>query len=407
MNYTDEVIKFIQDYDNGSMWDKFVVAFEDVADADLDASDIIEWMQSYPDMYDEFLTADDDYNDSDDIYEALNRAHKLDEAASNVRIPSAIRDYVDAYCAAINNSPSYDEDKWDRGTGGMFFMYSKRSSAYADRVMRAVCDNYRLTKEQVEAVYEYVEFQEPADWYDDPSVRNEFVPLEINKSSEQFSTYKQYLSSLCRELKKYQLVMFRKNNVGTAQKDGITAVVECQRGSYVPLLTIKLDSGYGKKLEYQKLTSDVSKDADIISKLMLKHVNTDKSFWISYDEFIKQITSVVNSTQYMRLDKTSTERRLTIEYSDGREKSYRFGLNPDLVVIYPDVDNDVAGATVYFITPERNSFNIGPYEFSASMWSDNKKESNYESSEFNTAVQDIKNFLTSYDTPIDQWEKNL
>ena len=82
MNYTDDVISFIQDYDNGSMWDEFVVAFEDVDDEDLDASDIIEWMQNYPDMYDEFLTADDDYDDSDDVYEALNRAHKLGEAAS-------------------------------------------------------------------------------------------------------------------------------------------------------------------------------------------------------------------------------------------------------------------------------------------------------------------------------------
>ena len=332
------------------------------------------------------------------------RAHQLDEATTSVRVPAAIREYVDAYCDAINNMKGYNEDLWDRGTGGMFFMYSKPSSAYADRVMRAVGENYSLTKEQVKAVYEYVEFQEPADWYDDPSVKNEFVSLEINKSSEQFSTYKQYLSNLCRELKKkYQIVMFRKNNVGTAQQDSVTAVVECQRGSYVPLLTIKLDSAYGKKLEGQKLTSDVSKDADIISKLMLKHVNTNKAFWISYDEFIKQITSVVNSTRYMRLDETSTGRRVTIEYSDGREKNHNLSLNPDLVVIDPNVDNDVAGATVYFITPEKSSFNIGPYEFSASMWSKNKRESNYESSELNTAVQDIKSFLTSYDTPTAQW----
>ena len=339
-----------------------------------------------------------------DLEEDLNRTHKLDEATTSVRVPAAIREYVDAYCDAINNMKGYNEDLWDRGTGGMFFMYSKPSSAYADRVMRAVGENYSLTKEQVKAVYEYVEFQEPADWYDDPSVKNEFVSLEINKSSEQFSTYKQYLSNLCRELKKkYQIVMFRKNNVGTAQQDSVTAVVECQRGSYVPLLTIKLDSAYGKKLEGQKLTSDVSKDADIISKLMLKHVNTNKAFWISYDEFIKQITSVVNSTRYMRLDETSTGRRVTIEYSDGREKNHNLSLNPDLVVIDPNVDNDVAGATVYFITPEKSSFNIGPYEFSASMWSKNKRESNYESSELNTAVQDIKSFLTSYDTPTAQW----
>ena len=346
----------------------------------------------------------DDYDDEEDFDEALNRAHKLDEATTSVRVPAAIREYVDAYCDAINNMKGYNEDLWDRGTGGMFFMYSKPSSAYADRVMRAVGENYSLTKEQVKAVYEYVEFQEPADWYDDPSVKNEFVSLEINKSSEQFSTYKQYLSNLCRELKKkYQIVMFRKNNVGTAQQDSVTAVVECQRGSYVPLLTIKLDSAYGKKLEGQKLTSDVSKDADIISKLMLKHVNTNKAFWISYDEFIKQITSVVNSTRYMRLDETSTGRRVTIEYSDGREKNHNLSLNPDLVVIDPNVDNDVAGATVYFITPEKSSFNMGPYEFSASMWSKNKRESNYESSELNTAVQDIKSFLTSYDTPTAQW----
>ena len=60
MNYTDDIIAFIQNYDNGSMWDEFVITFEDVDDADLDASDIIEWMQNYPDMYNAFLTADDD-----------------------------------------------------------------------------------------------------------------------------------------------------------------------------------------------------------------------------------------------------------------------------------------------------------------------------------------------------------
>lgn len=80
MNYTDEVIRFIQGYDNGSMWDEFVVAFEDVDDADLDASDIIEWMQNYPNLYDAFITEGDDYNDADDVYEALNRAHDLDES---------------------------------------------------------------------------------------------------------------------------------------------------------------------------------------------------------------------------------------------------------------------------------------------------------------------------------------
>lgn len=60
MNYTNEIISFIQGYDNGSMWDEFIVAFEDVDDSDLDASDIIEWMQNYPDLYDAFMT-DGDY----------------------------------------------------------------------------------------------------------------------------------------------------------------------------------------------------------------------------------------------------------------------------------------------------------------------------------------------------------
>lgn len=96
MNYTDEVIRFIQDYDNGSMWDEFVVAFEDVDDANLDASDIIEWMQNYPDLYDAFLTD----GDEDDVYEALNRAHELDEQTDSLRL--SVQQKRDI-CSAIDN----------------------------------------------------------------------------------------------------------------------------------------------------------------------------------------------------------------------------------------------------------------------------------------------------------------
>ena len=96
MSYTDEVIRFIQDYDNGSMWDKFVVAFEDVDDANLDASNIIEWMQNYPDLYDAFLTD----GDEDDVYEALNRAHELDEQTDSLRL--SVQQKRDI-CSAIDN----------------------------------------------------------------------------------------------------------------------------------------------------------------------------------------------------------------------------------------------------------------------------------------------------------------
>lgn len=109
-----------------------------------------------------------------DLIESLNRAHQLDEAITSVRVPAAIREYVDAYCNAINNMKGYNEDKWDRGTGGEFHAYGKPSSAYADRVMYGVIDNYDLSDEEYKAVYMYVEFQEELEWYDDPNVKNEF-----------------------------------------------------------------------------------------------------------------------------------------------------------------------------------------------------------------------------------------
>lgn len=112
--------------------------------------------------------------DTSDLMEALNRAHKLDEATTSVRVPAAIRDYVDAYCDAINELSSYNPDKWDRGTGVEFFDSGKHSSAYADRVMYGVMDNYELNDDQLDAVYKYVEFQEDAEWYDDSSVTNVF-----------------------------------------------------------------------------------------------------------------------------------------------------------------------------------------------------------------------------------------
>lgn len=332
----------------------------------------------------------------------LNNAHRLDEAASDVQVPAAIRDYVDAYCRAINNMSSYNEDKWDRGTGGAFFMYSKPSSAYADLVMQGVRQNYNLTKEQVEAVYQYVEFEEPADWYDDPAVKNEFVSLDLDKSSDQFSVYKKYLSSLCRELnKKYGIAMSRQKNVGRAEGEHVAAVVKCEKGSYAPILTIQFRYG---DLESLKLTSDISKDADTISNLMSKHNNIVKAFWVKYHEFIGQVTGIVNATQYMRLDSESTKTNITIEYSDGREKNHRFGLNPELIVIRPNVANGVGGATVFFITPEKLSFGFGPYEFSASKWSEHKHRNNYDASGFKNAVNDIKSFLTRYDIPTSQWE---
>jgi hypothetical protein len=119
-----------------------------------------------------------------DLIEALNRAHRLDEATSSVRVPAAIRDYVDAYCDAINDLSSYDEDKWDRGTGGEFYDSGKPSSAYADRVMYGVMDNYELNDEQLNAVYKYVEFQEEAAWYADPSVTNVFDASDYSDDDE-------------------------------------------------------------------------------------------------------------------------------------------------------------------------------------------------------------------------------
>lgn len=74
-NYIDEIFSFIQDYDGGSMWDEFVIEFEDVDDCDLDPSDIIEWMKNYPDMYDEFLTdeGEDDFTTSSHNSKTSNR----------------------------------------------------------------------------------------------------------------------------------------------------------------------------------------------------------------------------------------------------------------------------------------------------------------------------------------------
>lgn len=109
----------------------------------------------------------------------------INEATTSVRVPLAIRDYVDAYCDAINNMKSYNEDKWDRGTGGEFHAYGKPSSAYADRVMYGVIDNYDLSDEEYDAVYMYVEFQEELEWYDDPNVKNEFDASSLDDDSDE------------------------------------------------------------------------------------------------------------------------------------------------------------------------------------------------------------------------------
>lgn len=338
------------------------------------------------------------------LQESMDMAHELDESSSTVRVPSAIRDYVDAYCSAINKMPKYNENYWDRGTGGMFFMYSKKSSAYADRVMQGVCQNYDLTKEQVDAVYEYVEFEAPTEWYDDPDVKNEFVKPETDKRSDAFSAYKKYLSGLCSEIrKKYGLNMFRTKNVGSlCQEDGLEAVVECQPGSYIPVLSIKLLSAGEKKLKQLKLTSDVTKDARTIVDLLSEYSNVAKSFWLEYDGFINRISQFVDSTQYMKSE--GKNKSLWIKYSDGREKNYRLEILPTLMIISPELrSNTEAQLEVRFITPEKSNFPLSGYEFDASQWSKNKETKIYDASNFKAAFNDIKEFLTRYDVPTSQW----
>ena len=124
-----------------------------------------------------------------DVHEFLHEAHKLDEGTTSVRVPAAIRDYVDAYCDAINDLSSYNPDKWDRGTGIEFFDSGKHSSAYADRVMYGVMDNYELNDDQLDAVYKYVEFQEDAEWYDDSSVTNVFDASSLQDDDDDEDEY--------------------------------------------------------------------------------------------------------------------------------------------------------------------------------------------------------------------------
>lgn len=109
----------------------------------------------------------------------------LNEEYAHVEIPKKIKEFIDNLCAEINSSASesessedeaddpwyanngYNENLWDRGTGGNYSMYGKSSSYYADEVMEAVMEEFGdiiTTKEQELALYCYVEFMNEPTW---------------------------------------------------------------------------------------------------------------------------------------------------------------------------------------------------------------------------------------------------
>ena len=110
----------------------------------------------------------------------------LCESYAHVKIPRAIKEFVDNLCDEINADQGdgehdeededpwsteygYNENLWDRGTGGDYNMYGKPSSYYADEVMDAVIEKFGdvlKTDEQKLAVYCYVEFMDDPEWVD-------------------------------------------------------------------------------------------------------------------------------------------------------------------------------------------------------------------------------------------------
>lgn len=110
----------------------------------------------------------------------------LCESYAHVKIPRAIKEFVDNLCDEINADQGdgehdeededpwsteygYNENLWDRGTGGDYYMDGKPSSYYADEVMEAVIEKFGdvlKTDEQRLAVYCYVEFMDEPEWVD-------------------------------------------------------------------------------------------------------------------------------------------------------------------------------------------------------------------------------------------------
>lgn len=109
----------------------------------------------------------------------------LCESYADVKVPRAIKEFVDKLCNEINSADpdeedeededpwsteyGYNENLWDRGTGGDYYMYGKPSSYYADEVMEAVIEEFGdvlKTDEQRLAVYCYVEFMDEPEWVD-------------------------------------------------------------------------------------------------------------------------------------------------------------------------------------------------------------------------------------------------
>lgn len=127
----------------------------------------------------------------------------LCESYADVKIPRAVKEFVDNLCNEINADQGepddyededededpwsteygYNENLWDRGTGGDYNMYGRPSSYYADEVMEAVIEEFGdvlKTDEQKLAVYCYVEFMDEPEWVDtlsediDKFKRNEY-----------------------------------------------------------------------------------------------------------------------------------------------------------------------------------------------------------------------------------------
>lgn len=343
-----------------------------------------------------------------DLFEALNRAHELDEAQeTGLEIPTPFDKYYEL------SSEGVDPDKlptafnnYDMTVLAAVRAKNKYEDALAKNGLEAcwLADGYgrqSLVTTVARRVY-YVDIGEVERCVSDYFDNYEPAPPVINKSSDKFIAYKRYLGSLCRELKKtYQLVMSRKQNAGIAQQSDVFAVVKCDPESYVPFLTIELDvdSLDRKIIEGLKLTANVSEDATTIHELLMKHVNTtSKLFWVEYDKFIQQVKSLARSARYMK-DLSADSRTANMEYRDDTDRS----MSPVRLHVSREASYDVAGADVIFCPPTRaaleyNRFSRYDYEKLRA----GKKRRKYESSELNTALEDIKQFLARYDVPANQ-----
>lgn len=169
----------------------------------------------------------------------------LCESYFDVKIPRAVKEFVDNLCDKIsadqgesdeeeNEDPwsteyGYNENLWDRGTGGDYNVYGKPSSYYADEVMEAVIEEFGdviKTDEQKLAVYCYVEFMDEPEWVDTLSEDTDITkdasftrrsPKEqkimLMKQGLSSDGYNGYVFAVSDDCSHHQLVRLRDNKI--------------------------------------------------------------------------------------------------------------------------------------------------------------------------------------------------